>query len=368
MYCAKLLSITIVIDNNAMTIMRPDIQKRPTIKDVALSAGVSTQTVSRVVNGYVHVSEKTRLRVEEAIQQSGYRPSTLARSLIQKRSYTLGIVTAGLNHTGPSRTLNGVTDKADELGYMLLLKKLPSYETNEVEQIIDSLIDHHVDGIIWAVPEVADNRNWVEKLTSLPVPMVFIAMEPREGLSVVSTDSYAGAKMATEHLIEQGCRNIGHLAGPQVWWEAGLRLLGWRNTLEVAGLPARDSQWVAGNWSPASGVVAAEQLLDNFPEMDGVFVANDQMALSLLLVANRRGIKVPEQLAVIGFDGIPDAAYFLPPLSTIEQDPQALGGQAIENIVTMIQAYREGREYLPESILITPKLIVRDSSERTIRR
>jgi DNA-binding LacI/PurR family transcriptional regulator len=115
-------------------------------------------------------------------------------------------------------------------------------------------------------------------------------------------------------------------------------------------------------------VVAAEELLDNFPEMDGVFVANDQMALSLLLVATRRGIKVPEQLAVIGFDGIPDTAFYIPPLSTIAQDPQALGGQAIEKIVAMIQAYREGREYLPESVLITPKLIVRDSTQRITRR
>jgi len=351
-----------------MTMIRTSTQKRPTIKDVALLAEVSTQTVSRVVNGEAHVSLKTRRKVEQAIEQSGYRPSTLARSLIQQRSYTLGVVTAGLNHTGPSRTLNGVTDKADELGYMLLLKKLPSYETREVGQIIDSLIDHRVDGIIWAVPEVADNRDWVIRLSILPVPMVFIAMEPREGLTVISTDSFAGARMATRHLVDQGCRKIGHLAGPQTWWEARLRMRGWRQALKEAGLPAHGSQWVAGNWSSASGVAAAEELFSRFPEMDGVFVANDQMALGVLQAAHRRGIQVPQELAVIGFDGIPETAYFIPPLSTVEQDPQALGGQAIENIVAMIRAHREKRNFKPQSILIPPKLITRESTQRLTRR
>jgi DNA-binding LacI/PurR family transcriptional regulator len=144
--------------------------------------------------------------------------------------------------------------------------------------------------------------------------------------------------------------------------------LGWRDALDAAGLAAGASQWVAGNWSPASGVGAAEALFTSFPEMDGVFVANDQMALSVLSVANRLGLRVPDQLAVIGFDGIPEAGFLTPPLSTIAQDPQALGGQAIENIVTMIQAYREGGEYVPESILITPKLVVRESSQRLTRR
>ncbi len=340
-------------------------KKRVTVKDVAQAAGVSTQTVSRVMNKFPSISEHTRLKVEAAVEQLGYRPSMLARSLIQQRSYTLGVVTFGLKYTGPSRTLNGIADKADELGYMLLMKKLDHFNTDGVDEVIDSLLARQVDGIIWDVPEVDENRAWTHGIGSLPVPIVFLAMEPKAGYSVVSMDSYLGAQMATQHLLEQGCQQIGHISGPLDWWEARLRLQGWRETLEEAGMQVSDRQWESGNWSSASGAVAAEKLLARFPEMDGVFVANDQMALSILREACRRGIQVPEQLAVVGFDGIPESAYFYPSLTTISQDPQALGGQAVENLVEMIQVRQKGETVVAPSFLIQPTLMVRESSKRS---
>ncbi len=341
-----------------------DNTKRATLKDVAKAAGVSTQTVSRVVNGHPYISEKTRRLVEVAIAQTSYRPSALARSLHLNRSFTLGVVTFGLKYIGPSRTLNGIADKADELGYMLLMKKMDNLNTDRIDEVIDSLIAHHVDGIIWDVPEHDENRAWVDSIESLPVPIVFMSMEPKRGFSVVSTDSYLGAQMATQHLLDQGCQHIGHLAGPQVWWEARLRWQGWRDTLERAGHQISDQHWEQGNWSSAGGAAAAGKLFARYPEMDGIFVANDQMALSVLREAGRRGINVPEQLAVVGFDGIPESAYFYPSLTTISQDPQLLGGRAVQSLVEMIEAQHAAPDgsVNAQTVLIPPTLIVRESS------
>jgi LacI family transcriptional regulator len=342
-----------------------DRRKRVTIKDVAQAAGVSTQTVSRVMNKFSYVSGETRQRVEAVVEQLDYRPSTLARSLSQQRSYTLGVVTFGLKYIGPSRTLNGVADKADELGYMLLMKELDNFNTNRIDDVIDSLLARQVDGIIWVAPEIGDNHAWVdERLEKIPVPVLFLAMQPRDGIPSVSTDNFQGGMMAVQHLLDCGRKKIGHISGPLSWWEADERKRGWRQTLDAAGFDTSEQRCAEGNWSSASGEQAFIQLLETFPDMDAVFVANDQMALSVLRETCRRGISVPEQLAVIGFDNIPESAYFYPSLTTISQDLQLLGGQAVQNIVEMIQARQGNQSVISRSRFIQPTLVVRESSKR----
>jgi len=341
-----------------------DRKKRVTIKDVAQAAGVSTQTVSRVMNKFSYVSEETRQRVEEVVEQLGYNPSTLARSLIQQRSYTLGVVTSGLKHIGPSRTLNGVADKADELGYMLLMKELDNFDENKIGGVIDSLLARQVDGIIWVAPEIGDNHAWVdERMAKIPVPVMFIAMRPRAGVSSVATDNYQGGVMAMRHLLECGRKNIGHISGPLTWWEAEERKRAWRETLVEAGLDAPECHCVEGNWSSASGEQAFLQLLESFSNLDAVFAANDQMALSVLRETCRRGIRVPEQLAVVGFDNIAESAYFHPSLTTVSQDLQLLGEQAAQSVVEMIQARRQGQQVPAQAKFIQPSLIIRESSQ-----
>jgi LacI family transcriptional regulator len=340
-------------------------RKRITIKDVAQAAGVSTQTVSRVMNKFSYVSEETRQRVETVVEQLGYYPSTLARSLIQQRSYTLGVVMFGLKYLGPSRTLNGVADKADELGYMLLMKELDNFNTNRIDNVIDSLLARQVDGIVWVAPEIGDNHAWVdERMDKISVPVLFLAMQPRNGISSVSTDNFQGAVAAVQHLLDYGRKKIGHISGPLSWWEADERKRGWRETLLAAGLDASEQYCAEGNWSSASGEQAFSQLLASFPGIDAVFVANDQMALSVLREANRRGIRIPEQLAVVGFDNIPESAYFYPSLTTISQDLQLLGEQAVQTIVKMIQARQGNQTIAAESRFIQSTLVIRESSKR----
>jgi len=336
---------------------------RATIKEVASVAGVSTQTVSRVINERPDVSPETRKKVKEVIKQLSYQPSALARSLISQRSYTLGVVTFGLKYIGPSRTLNGISEKADELGYMLLMKELGNFDLNTIDEVIDSLLARQVDGILWAAPEISDNHIWVDKgLERFPVPVLFVAMQPRVGISSISTDNYQGAVTAVQHLLDLGRKSIGHLAGPLGWWEAEERKRGWRDTLHAAGLDASDAHCTEGNWSAASGEQAFLDLLEAFPEMDAIFVGNDQMALSVLRECHRRDIQVPEQLAVVGFDNIVESAYFYPSLTTISQDLQLLGEQAVQIIVDMIEARQENDVVIAQSRYIKPDLIVRESS------
>jgi LacI family transcriptional regulator len=340
------------------------VRQRVTIKQVAKEAGVSTQTVSRVINERPDVAHETRQRVLEVIERLGYQPSALARSLIRRRSHTLGVVIAGLKYIGPSRTLSGITEQAEAMSYSLLLKELPAFDTGNVEPILDALLARQVDGIIWAVSEVGNNRDWLHsRLPELSIPIIFLTMDRQPNLSIVSVDNYTGGRMATEHLLQQGYRRIGHIAGPLAWWEARQRKAGWQDALRDAGISVNRRQWCEGNWSSESGEKATHQLLDQYPEMDAIFVGNDQMALGVSQVARQKGLRIPQDLAVVGFDDIPEGAYYWPPLSTVKQDQHQLGCVAVEKLVRMIEASQVSENTIePETIWLKPELIVRESS------
>ncbi len=338
--------------------------KRPTIKQVASLAGVSTQTVSRVMNNRPDVSPETRERVQKVIEELGYQPSALARSLIQRRSYTLGVVTAGLKYIGPSRTLSGITTAAEEFGYALLLKELPRFNANNVFPLLQEFLSRHADGVIWAVPEVGDNREWLDTtLIDFEIPIVFLTMQPRPNIPVVSIDNHMGGRMATQHLLEQGYRHIGHISGPLDWWESRQRLAGWKDTLREAGLEVDDSCWVEGNWSSSSGAQGIRALVARYPQMDAVFAANDQMALGVLQYACSQGLRVPEDLGLVGFDNIPESEYFWPPLTTVHSEQYSVGKMAVVEMVKIIEAGRRELEAVkPASIMLTPSLVIRQSS------
>lgn len=337
---------------------------RATIKEVASAAGVSTQTVSRVINNRPDVSPDTRKRVQEIIDQLGYQPSALARSLIRQRSYTLGVVTAGLKYIGPSRTLSGITRAAEESGYSLLLKELPHFDANNVVPIFQKLLSRQVDGIIWAVPEVGENRNWVNRLPlDIEIPIVYLAMKSQEKISVVSINNYLGGHIAVSHLLEQGYRHIGHISGPLDWWEARERMAAWRDALKEANHEVKEEHWVEGNWSSESSARVIDKLIRQYPEMDAIFVANDQMALSVMQYACQKGMQIPDDLGIVGFDDIPESAFFWPPLTTIHQDQFNVGEVAVEETIKIIESYRYEHEPVrPKSIMLAPTLVVRKSS------
>ena len=337
---------------------------RTTIADVARAADVSKATVSRVLAGQIkYIRETTRQRVQKAVDELGYRPSDMARSLKSKRSCTLGIVGYGLEFFGPSCTISGIEQEASELGYTLLLHLIRQPETNNVEELLERMQSRYVDGIIWAVPEIGENHAWLDEKTDWPsVPIIFLSTEPRPDRFVVAVDNYNGGLTATRHLIAQGCQNIGLLTGPLDWWEARQRKLGWKNALESVGLPRKEGYVVEGNWSAISGEHGLTQLLTRHPEIDGLFACNDRMAVGALKTARQLGRRVPEDLALIGYDDVQDAEYFYPALSTMRQDMIELGRIAVRKLEQIIEAGHKGAVCQPEATILQPELTVRASS------
>ena len=340
-----------------------------TIRDVADMAQVSNQTVSRVINNRPDVAEETRQRVWQVIEELNYRPNALARSLIQQRSLTLGVITAGLQFLGPSQTLNGIATQAEEMGYSLLLKELPHFRSNNTKPLLNTLLARQVEGIIWAVPEIGGNRDQIkDQLLDVSIPIIYLTMQELPGVSAVAVDNYLGGRKATEHLLEQGYRRIAHISGPLDWWEACQRQAGWLDALREAGLPIAEHQSVSGNWSVASGAQALAYLAENYTGMDAVFVANDQMALGAMHVAHQKGYQIPEDLGVVGFDGMPEAAYFVPPLTTISQDLRELGSTAVRQLSQAIgsaQMERDWAVFEPSYVSLRPELNIRESSAPT---
>jgi LacI family transcriptional regulator len=315
--------------------------------------GVSVQTVSRVINGRPDVSPETRAAVEAAIATVGFQPSAVARSLVHQRSNTIGVIVAGLAYFGVAQTLNGITERSEASGYALLVKELASFETTDIVPVIKFLVTHRVDGIIFAAPELETNVRSVQaQLPAGTPPIVFLKSEPSPNYTTIGIDNYAGGRMATEHLLALGRRRIGHVTGPLEWREARDRRDGWWDAIREAGAAAGPR--FEGNWSSASGRAAFEAMLEVQPDLDAIFVANDQMALGVLHVANARGIRVPDDLAVVGFDGMLESADFTPSLTTVSQPLRALGNLAVEDLLAHLDdpEPREARQRTLETELI----------------
>lgn len=336
-----------------------------TLQDVATLAGVSIKTVSRVVNNQGEITDITRQRVQAAIDELGYRPNVLARSLVNRRTDTLAVVAWGIEYFGPSRTIVGIEQQADELGYSLFLDLVTQPDDPHQDRILDILLSRRVDGIIWSVPEVGDNRRWLRPglLERLP-PIIFLSMQAQPGLAIAAVNNFSGARQATKHLVDQGCHKIAIITGPKAWWEARERFAGWKNALEEAGLIPSPSLVVESYWSAAGGERAMQQLLKQTPDMDAVFASSDQIALGALGVLHQSGQRVPQDVAVVGFDNAPESAYYWPPLTTVYQKLVNVGRIAVQNLHQMIEARRQQRGFIEAALtLIEPELIVRASSK-----
>lgn len=338
-------------------------RQKVTIKDVAKAAGVSTQTVSRVINNRPDVSSETRKHVQTIIENLGYAPNVIARSLSRGRSNTLGVVGFGLEYFGSSEVLTGIERKSSELGFSLTLSLLDKFESPRVDQILSSLLSRQVEGIIWAVPGIDQILEWLSgKFENVSVPVVFMNKFQSGRDVVVSMDNRLGGAMATEHLLDQGYRRIGIITGPSNWWEAQQRLAGWQETMNQTGYEDLEDLIIEGDWSAASGEIGLHNLLAKSPYIEAVFACNDQMALGALQAARRLSLNVPQDIGLVGFDDIPEAAYFYPTLTTVRQDLRTLGALAVERMCDLIQAHQSEEISVPGLSWVRPRLIVRRSS------
>src|SRR5690242_5896003 len=325
----------------------------PVMADVARLAGVSQQTVSRVLNDSPHVRPDTRERVREAIRKLEYRPNRLARALVTGRSRTLGVVSFDTTLYGPASTLFAIEQAAHAAGYFITIVSLQALDRAAVLDAVERLRVQGVDGILVISPQ----ERAAEALVNLPadVPLVAVEAGPAGAVPVVAVDQFGGAQSATRLLLDLGHRAVWHIAGPRDWLEAQQRVEGWRAAVEAAGAEAPPV--LTGDWSPRSGYHLGERLADD-PSVTAVFVANDQMALGLLRALHERDRRIPDSISVVGFDDIPEAQYFTPPLTTVRQDFGEMGRSALRLLLDAI----EGDGTPAARLTVAPELVVRRST------
>lgn len=327
--------------------------RRPAVMaDVAGLAGVSYQTVSRVLHDSPNVRKDTRERVIAAIRQLDYSPNSMAQALVTGRSKTLGVVSFDTTLFGPASTLLGIEQAAHGSGYAISIGSLQSFNRSSVLGAVQRLQAQGAEGIIVIAPQ----KSAVDALHHVTprVPLVAVEAGPDDSVPVVAVDQFAGAAAATRHLLELGHRNVWHIAGPPDFLEAEQRIAGWKATLKAAGI--QPPALLRGDWSPRSGYYAAQRLIQ-IPQVTAVFAGNDQMALGLLRLLHETGRRVPGDISIVGFDDIPEAAYFTPPLTTVRQDFAEVGRRCLHLLVSQI----ESRE-APVSIMVPPELVLRNST------
>ena len=327
-------------------------RREPSINDVARAAGVSAQTVSRVATGKDVVRAETRDRVVEAMQRLGYRPNGAARALKSGRFRNIGVIMFSLSTYGNMRTLEAIASEATTAGYSLTLIPLDAATQSSVSGAFARLSEQAVDGIIILIEAHRLNESDVELPTGMPV--VVLDSSAHYDLPVVDTDQAQGARLATEHLLGLGHETVWHVTGPQESFSAQRRQESWHKTLADHG--AFVPEPLTGDWTAESGHAAGLRLAAT-PGVTAVFAANDQMALGVLRALHQTGRSVPEEVSVVGFDDMPEAASFWPALTTVRQHFDQVGVAAWRSLLASIEGERPGSVGL-----IPTELVVRESS------
>jgi DNA-binding LacI/PurR family transcriptional regulator len=346
-----------------MSIVNGD--RAPVMADVARVAGVSHQTVSRVLNDHPNVRPSTRDRVLVAIRELGYRPNVAARTLVTRRTRTLGVI--GFNTTlyGPASMLYGIEQAAKQRDYFVTVAALATLDRRSVLDAVERLRDQAVEGIIVIAPQTTA----VGALANVPadVPLVAVGCGTHASLASVAMANEIGAQRATSYLLDLGHHTVHHLAGPTAWLDAQEREIGWRRALQERGAPVPEPL-AGGDWSARTGFEQGQRIARDL-SITAVFCANDHMALGLLRALQQVGRRVPEDVSVIGFDDIPEAEYFAAPLTTVRQDFDELGRRALGSVINLIDRHQSpGQPPGPaDRVSIEPSLVVRASTTRPPR-
>jgi DNA-binding LacI/PurR family transcriptional regulator len=325
--------------------------------DVARLAGVSHQTVSRVLNEHPNVRPLTRDRVLAAIRELAYRPNAAARTLVTRRTHTFGVITADTMLYGPTSMLYGF-ERAAHDSYFVSVASLPALDRRSMLDAVDRFLGQGIEGIV----VIATVDTAVAALGHVPpeVPLVAVGCGTRASVTSVAIDNVAGAAAATRYLLSLGHRSVFHVAGPANCLDARERAEGWRQALRETG--AAEPALLVGDWSASSGYRLGTQLADD-PGLTAVFCGNDTMALGVIRALAERGLRVPEDVSIIGFDDVPEAGYYRPPLTTVRQDFGEVGRQALSTLVDRMS----GAIPAGPRVRVAPELIVRASAAAPAR-
>ncbi|WP_139244232.1 LacI family DNA-binding transcriptional regulator [Arthrobacter alpinus] len=325
--------------------------------DIARHAGVSQKTVSRVVNGEAHVSPDVKAKVQQSIDELGFRPNAAARALVTQRFKRIGMVTIGTTLFGPSSILSGVEAAAKSAGYFLSVVRTSDGTPAQIQQAIDQLVTQGVDGIILSEPIDVGHP-----VMDVPAGLPVLSFDQPSSIArdhelVVGLDESAAARSATEHLLALGHETVWHIAGDENWAATRRRVQGWQEALSDAG--AAEPAIIYGDWSPASGYAAAQSLL-NRPDVTAIFAANDTMAVGAMRAFQLAGLRVPADVSIVGFDDSPESAFLHTPLTTIRQDFDEVTRLAVHRLIRTIEGH-------PPTTLhrsVPAQLIIRESTAR----
>lgn len=330
-----------------------------TMRDVAETAGVSIRTVSRVVNGQGEISEGTRQRVLSVIQQMGYRPNLLARGLVTQRTHTIGMIIADITNQFFATVVSGCQEVTRQRGYNLFLCS-NSLDPDEEEHQLRSLVAQGVDGII-LFPLYNGRSEVIQEIAENHCPVVVInAVVDHPNIGMILADVYTGAKQAVSHLIQQGHRHVGMLAGAYLHGSVarGQRFAAYQDTLAEHGIPYREELVRLSDGTIEGGIEATRSLLTERPEITALFAYNDMLAVGALRACQEMNRRVPQDCAIVGFDDVPLARLVSPPLSTVRMDQHQLGGKAMNLLLCLIDA----PSHKPDPVHLDVRLIVRESS------
>ncbi|MBI3961208.1 MAG: LacI family DNA-binding transcriptional regulator [Deinococcus sp.] len=332
------------------------LKRRVTIKDVAASAGVSYQTVSRVINDHPDVAPETRERVIEIIRNLDYRPSAIARSLVLERTRTLGLITQDLSDYFFTQVIVGAEREARKQGYVFVLG---STERNAQDEpaYLQLLLEHQIAGILFARPSTERDQRHIKAIVERGLPLVTSAYHAEDlDLTVVDVDNIDGGYWATRHLLEKEPAPVAMITGPAGWRSVNERTEGWRRA--HAALGVKPGPVEQGDWSYESGYQTGRRLLKRAPKLKAVFAQNDRMAIAAIRAFRDAGRQVPQNIRVVGYDDVPEARYVHPSLTTMRQPMQEVGRIATQILVETIN----GKQPEHREVLLKTELIVRESS------
>ena len=326
------------------------------MRDVAKLAGVSHQTVSRVINDHPHVRPDTRQRVLTAMQALNYRRNLTARTLATRQSGTVGIVGFETPLFGPASMLYGIERAARDAGYMVNIASVRELDRRQVLDAVDRLTQYGVDGVI----AIAPKQTVTDALAQASPALRYVAVGgvgSSDFVPTVCVDNLAGAQMATQHLLDLGHATVHHVAGPASWPEAHERIEGWRRTLHSVGAvvpPVHPGRWDADSGFEQGHALAADS------RVTAIFCGNDRIALGVMRALHEAGRRVPDDVSVVGFDDVTDSGFFLPPLTTVRRDFGELGRRSLSLLLELIGG--SGGAPALDCILVAPQLVIRQSS------
>jgi LacI family transcriptional regulator len=334
-------------------------ERRVTIRHVAHRAGVSVQTVSRVLNRKAEISDETRRRVQSVIDELRYRPSASARSLASRRTMTLGLVAHDLDGGFLGAAVRSAVQEASRHGYFFVLAAVGADPRDE-PGYVDMLLERRVEGLLFARASIGDDAVHLRRLVADHVPVVTIACyAPGVQLEVVDVDNRAAGRRAAAHLAETGRRRIAQVAGPLGWKAADDRAAGAAAALAAAGLPSEPELIErAASWDADAGYAAARVLLDRAAAFDALFCHNDRLAFGAMRALREAGRRVPDDMALVGFDDAPTAVHADPPLTSVRQPAAEAGRLAARRLIELVDAPEQPRRVTE----LEAELVIRASS------